>query len=329
MVDFQKLADELTNPQSLAGQLAAKSDEDIGQMSTDLCRQELGSIIAQTPRAVSGIRELSENSLASQVVIETEPTLASEMMGLVSDVPAVSSQTSYLAEFAMGLKVGAVRDFLRTKATAIVEAPYQCEALADLNSSAQQAVDQLNQPIPPMVNNLLGLRVVLSALGTDMMAPDAAQGLLALHVTQPEMFIGMAQMLVPGLAELNLAPGEPPVQVPPEMLPMPGIVLHAAQSAAAIGLSVGDGQQNSLIDFINKDGKANGVFLSANYDAAAFQNMANPMGADGSEEADSEASAVAEEFQKAYEQMAGRNDIRLSLSKDGFVIDTGTTFKNP
>lgn len=337
-MEFQKLANELTNPDSLAGQFISRSGHDLTAINSDPCRQEISSMIAHTPRAYSGIKEFSETAVGSQVVVETESSLAAELIALVSDVPVANAKSKFLAELALGLKTGPLRDFLRNKATAIVEQPYQCEALAQMNEYAQQASDQLNQPLPPMVNNLLGLRVAISRFGRGEAAPESAEGMIALHVTQPEMLIGMAQMLLPNLADLNMAAGEPPVRVPAEMIPMPDMVLYAAQSKSAIGISVGEGEQNALIDFINRQGKANGTFLSVNYDTATYLEMTGQLGPDNdfddhdnhdADDGDFNVMNIPKEFQKAQQQIADRTDTRLSFGKDGFIIDSKTSFKNP
>ncbi len=332
VIEFQKLMDQLTSEDTLAGQYIRRSGHDLAEINSDVCRQEFSSIIAHTPRAVAGIKELSETVGTSSMVVETESSLAGELMALVSDVPVANPKSSYLAELALGLKIGAVRDFLRNKASAVVSAPYQCEALADLNNRAQQLADQLNQPIPPMVNNLFGLRAAIRSI--DKNAPESSKGMISLHVTQPEMLVGMAQMLLPNLADMNLVVGAPPARVPAELIPMPGVVVYAAQGKSAIGLSVGEGEQDQLADFINQEGKSTGTFLSVNYDSAAFSEMTGDMTAQmGEDMPDSEALAshrdFVEQLQEEARKMMDRSDMRFSFSKDGLVIDNTSTLKNP
>jgi len=327
VMDLQKFADELLNPNSLTGQLLASEGNDLASAVTDQCRAEFTSIIAHMPYFYTGVTELSETSVSNQLVVQTGPGIAAELVNLVSDVPVANSKSAFLAELALGLKVGPLRDFLRSKAKAVIEQPYQCEYLLDMNARAQDAANQLNQPIPPMITNLLGLRVAISRLGQDQSAPESAEGMVALHVEKPEMLVGMAQMLVPSLAELNLAPGEPPVRIPSEILPIPGLVLYAAQSQSALGLSVGEGQQQGLANFIKQQGKANGTFLSVNYDTASYLDMAGQISADFID-ADG-AAGFAESFREVYRSMADRSDTRMGFTKDGLVIDSKMTFKNP
>jgi len=328
VMEFQKLVDQLADGESLAGQYASLTGHDFEGLDSEVCRQELRGIIARTPRAYTGLSELSETAVGNRVVLETEATLATELTALVADVPVVNSASTYLAELALGIKVGPVRDFLRAKADAIVAQPYQCEELAELNEHAQEASEQLNQPIPPMVNNLFGLRAAISSM--DKTAPESAKGLLALHVTQPEMLVGMAQMLVPGLAELDLTPGAAPVRIPSDMLPLPDLVIHAMQADTSLGLSVGEGEQDKLPGFIGQEGKSNGTFLSVNYDAAAYLEMTGSI--DMGEEYAAGEEAAEDLFGQIYDEykkLVDRNDTRLSFTKDGFVMDSTTTLKSP
>jgi hypothetical protein len=330
VLDFQKLVDEFLDPNSLAGQVLADSGHDLSGEITDQCRAEISSIIQHTPRIYSGIKELDADVIASQFVMETETSIAAQLVGLVSDVPHANSSSNYLAELALGLRVGALRDFLREKATAVLESPYECEHLLKLNDHAQQAADQLNQPIPPLVNNLMGLRVAVNRFGNDMSDINSAEGLIALHVSQPEMLVGMAQMLVPNLAELNLAPGEPPVLVPEEIIPVPGLVMYAAQSKEAIGLSVGEGQQAGLPDYLGQKGKANGTFFSANYDTASYMEVTGRLGTDTGDSGDhGMANDIAKDIQEAIKAVSDRTDTRLKFTQDGFVIDSRISFRDP
>lgn len=330
VLDIQKLVDEFLDASSLAGQVLAGSGHDLSSEITDQCRSEISSIIQHTPRVYSGVKELSEDAVSSQFVVETGSSIAKQLIGLVSGVPQANSNSSYLAELAIGLRVGAVRDFLREKAMAVLDSPYQCEQLLKLNDHAQQASDQLNQPVPPLVNNLLGLRVAISRFGSDMSDINSSEGLIALHVSQPEMLVGMAQMLVPNLAELNLAPGEPPVLVPPEIIPVPGLVMYAAQSKQAIGLSVGEGQQLGLSDYLGQQGKANGTFLSANYDTASYMDLTGKLGAYADQSGDHPmAINIAKDIQDAIKAVSNRTDTRFKFTKDGFVVDSRISFKDP
>jgi len=190
---------------------------------------------------------------------------------------------------------------------------------------------RLDQPMPPFVNNFLGVRASLDSLDFDFdNFPTEAHGLLALHVDKPEMFVGMAQMFLPDLSELNLARGEPPVLIPQSVLPIQGIVAYAAMSSDAIGLSVGEGEQDGLEAFLQRKPGPEGVFLSASYDAAAYAKYSRKMAQQAmrDEPADHDPHRqIAAKMQEALTAMAGRNTFVLSFAPEGLVADTRMTFK--
>jgi hypothetical protein len=255
-----------------------------------------------------------------------------------------SANSTRLLEFAFGLKVGAVTDYLLAKATAITQSPYQCEHLQDLNTHAAEALAKLNEPLPPFINNFRGVRLSLSQLSMGQSIPDAATGLLAVHVDQPELFVGMAQMFLPDLSTLQLVKGEPPVPLPPTLIPVPDSVAFAALTDTAIGVSMGAGEENGLVPYLEQANATDGTFLSMSYDSAAYLDFTSQL-ADGVDEfaehlddaADSDAVAQAEQnssvkeiseaMRRAYANAVDRSQITARFTPQGVVVDSRMTFK--
>lgn len=331
--DLELLADELMSGDSRAGRALAAAGID-AQASLDAqCRTEIRQIIGRAPRVYSGVTELTPDVVAYQVVIETDPALAKQMTALVSAVPGADATSMRVLEFAFGLNVGAVRDFVREKLAAIAASPYQCGHLQHLNAVAEQALARLSQPMPPLVNNFRGLRLSLDDLGGTPFNPGELEGVVAVHVDQPEMFVGMAQMFLPGLAELQLVKGGAPVPLPETVMPLPGAVAWAALSDDAIGLSLGAGEENRLQPLLDMPANATGTFLSANYDTALYLDYSNRL-ADtmtaSTDDPDREHSAIREIARaagEAYRAMAGRTDTRMGFTRDGVVAESRITFK--
>ena len=261
ILDIRKLADQFLQAETVAARaLALSGDFDPASLSQE-CVSEIHEIIDNAPRITMGTTELTTSAVSVQYRVETPTSLAGQLMGLVSKIPMVEAHSDRILEFAFGMKFGPVRDFLREKATAIVDDPYQCEHLTDLNSSASESLAQLNQPMPPFVNNFRGLRIRLSeiVMGHDSI-PQNARGHLAVHVEQPEMFIGMAQMFIPDLSTLSITPGDPPVRLPESLVPVPGIVAFAALSDDAIGLALGEGEESGLLPYLDRKTGPEGTF---------------------------------------------------------------------
>jgi hypothetical protein len=330
LLDFQMLADEFLNTDSLLSQALGQEGEDLPANLSAECKTEIRGIISHTPRVVGGTKELVADALAVQYVVETEAGLAQQLIDLVSDVPLVNAQSNRLLDFSLGMKFGAVRDFLRQKSESIIQAPYTCEHLQDLNNSAAEALEQLNQPLPPLVNNFKGLRLSLSKMGMAQPMPQEIEGLLAVHVDQPEMFVGMAQMFLPDLSGMTLVKGDPPVQLPASLIPIPNVVAFAAMSDKAIGISVGAGEEEHLPAFLARDSIDDGTFMSLNYDTVAYLEMTQKMG-ENRESEDTHANESREEItkaiQEAYKAMAGRSEVYLRFTENGLVIDSRMTFK--
>lgn len=342
LLDLSLLADEFLQPGSLLARVMHEAGATALDSLSNECKDEFRGIVSHTPRLIAGATELTPDSIGVEYVVETQPELGGQLAGLVSDVPMVDVVTSRMLEFAFGLKFGPARDFLRQKLTAITQTPYHCEHLLPLNDSATDALAKLSQPMLPLVNNFRGLRASLSRFSMNGSMPEGAEGLLALHVEQPEMFVGMAQMFLSDLAALNLVKGDPPVQIPSSLIPVPNITAFAALTDSAIGISIGAGEENGLIPYLAQKSGKDGTFLSVNYDTAAYldftrkmsknlQGLSVDMDDDGASNSSDAQQAVAveiaEAIQQAYKDVAGRTHMNMRFNEHGLVIGSRMTFK--
>ena len=159
ILDLRRLADRFLQPGTVASRMLADAGAFDAETLPEICVTEIHEIIENTPRVTMGTTELSPSAVAVQYRVETPVSLADQLIALVSRLPSIDDSSNRVLEFAFGMKFGAVRDFLREKATAITNDPYQCEHLSDLNRSAADALANLEQPMPPFVNNFRGLRL--------------------------------------------------------------------------------------------------------------------------------------------------------------------------
>ena len=327
-VDMQRLADELLNPASVTNtHLGPHMDHDPAALSP-ACNSEFRSLAAKAPRMTVGTTVLNANEVAMRYELELESPLASALVELVPDIPVAADGDSLLAA-SLALKVGKLRSFMLEKASAIVAEPYECEHLRGLNHQAGELVAQLNIPMPPMVNNLLGLRLRL-----DYVDPDGdfeqAKGLLALHVDQPEMFTGMASMMVPGLDELDLASQSDPVRIPEQVLRVDDFVVHALTGDQAIGLSLGEGYAEKLADFMDAGSEKEGVFFSVSYDMARQMELQGVIASKFSMDVDHHDAGHAdleEAVRATYAAMLDRSRTEMKFTPDGLTIDSHMSFK--
>lgn len=336
-LDLHKLADRFLQPETvLARLLAAEGEFDPAELEP-VCAGEIHGMIENMPMITFGTTELSESTVAYEYRLLHPESLAAELASLVANIPAAEAASSKLVEFAVGLRLGAARDFLREKALAITESPYQCTQLAELNQHASEALATLDQPVPPFVNNFRGLRMSLSEFNMDpsQVIPQKISGHVAVHVEQPQMFVGMAQMFLPDLSGLQLAPGDPPVAIPETLIPFPGAVAYAAMSDSAIAMSLGQGEEQTLPAFLERKNGPEGMFLSADYDMAAYleytDRLSDAYVADYQDDHDNDdpAQAIADAASEAFRAHAGRSRTTMTFAADGLVIKGKMTFRNP
>jgi hypothetical protein len=334
ILDMHRLVDELVRPESLAGRALASSEHQDHINLSAACVAEVHGIVDNAPVMTMGVRELTVNAVAMEYRVETPNSLAMQLMGLVSEIPAAKALSDQALEFAFGLKFGAARDFLMEKITSVVNQPYACEHLDKLNLQASEALVQMNQPMPPFLNNFRGIRVSLSEfiLGRESI-PESARGLLALHVEQPQMLTGMAQMFLPDLAELDITPGDPPVRLPENLVSTPGITAFAAMSSDAIGVALGESEEAGLPAFLAEKPGPEGMFLSASYDMSAYLDYSDifsnhvQVSGDSHDANHKGSNEIREAAAKAFREIADRNTTNLSFAADGLVIENRVTFK--
>jgi len=340
ILDLENLVEEFINPDSAFARVMAASGEYDPADMTPECTSEIRGLVSNMPRMTVGTKELTPAAIAIQYRVETKPSLAQQLIGLVARIPMANPLSERILEFSFGMRLGAARDFLREKAAAIMEDPYLCKHFQSINESAAETFTQLNQPMPPLVNNFRGLRLSLSEITMSNSIPENGRGLVAVHVEQPEMFVGMAQMFLPDLTELALAPNEPPVQLPASLVPVPNVVAFAAMTSEAIGLSVGDGEEDKLPEYLLEKAGPDGMFMSIAYDMVkyleytqGFENQFDQAQGETSDlDPEQEAALqsledIANSAREAYKSFADRSYTTLSLTPEGFVTDARMTFK--
>ena len=126
------------------------------------------------------------------------------------------------------------------------------------------------------------------------------------------------------------------MRLPQDLFPVPGVVAFAAMSSEAIGISVGEGEEAGLPDWLEARRGPEGMFLSLNYDTAADLDLTEQFagGRDvykedtgGADDAAMGPHAVAAAARKAFREMADRSETTMSFAPGGLVIDGRITLK--
>lgn len=336
--DLRKMAAELMQPDSRTRLGLSASGQVTWPEIDAVCSEEINGLIDRAPRFVVGTTELSANAIGIKYQLEMEPTLAGQMVKLVSDVPPASDNPALLASMSVAIQAGRLREFLLEKASELATNPFQCPQLQALNQVVNSGLAQMNRPMPPFIGNINGFRLQLDKIDLKNLGPENLSGILVLEIEKPQMLVGSAQMFVPGLDGLELEPGSEPVEVPQELMTMAieGMHLSVAMSKDALGLAMGKSQQAGLLDFLEAGGDNEGTFLSASYDIAAQMDLQDALQdqalTDASNDGDIDPEtermmAMIRATQQSYRDLLGRARLELRLVPEGFEIYNHVTFE--
>jgi len=159
---------------------------------------------------------------------------------------------------------------------------------------------------------------------------NQGNGLIALHVDKPEMFVGMANMMVPGFDALDLANQTEPVKLPQDVIQMPDLDVYALMGKNSIGAAIGEQFAGDLKEFMNVDTKNDGTFLSVSYDMAKQMKLQGSIAQYTGMDTGADQSSVheyAEAMRNSYMQVLGRSRVDVRFTNSGLVIDSVMTFK--
>lgn len=274
-VDFVRLVEFLgddANPvrRELAG---AVFGEKLPTMDPT-CKTEVRAIAGKFPRVVMGYTSLTPKQMAIHVQLEMDPALAKDFAASLVGAPGTAGKAEGLVDFALAVPVLKQKTFWLKQAKAVVDQPYACADLADVNESFAKLKQSLDTTIPPPASDLSGFRMVLNKLdfagGVDK--PDMT-GKLIVALTNPAGAVAMAQLALPSLKDVKLLPDGKPVALPADMAPAPVPPLFIAMNDQAIALSAGSGEEATLSAFLTAPAAAEPVFLRMRFTGAMYARL--------------------------------------------------------
>lgn len=246
------------------------------------CRSELDAIAAKMPRLAFGYTAFDAERMAMHVRLDLDQALAKSLAALPASLPGAGSNEA-LFDLAFALPILHGRDFLVAQADAIAATPFKCAMLADLNDSAKEAKDKLDQTIPPPIADLFGARATLDSL---VLADPATakeldvSGRILIGSNNPSFLTGLAQMAVPGLQKITLAPDGKAVAIPADALPAElggKFELHVAMTPKMLGISVGKDQAAKLEAAVAAKPASAGTVLESTVSGAIYSLAADAM----------------------------------------------------
>ncbi|MBU0551222.1 hypothetical protein KKB55_08550 [Myxococcota bacterium] len=257
----------------------------------EVCKQEIGGMVANMPRMTFGYTEATAEMWAMQYTLEMKPELAKALTKLITPVPGVGEESKAIFSFGLGLNVAELMSFAKVTVEAMKAKPYACPLLNDLNGAVGMAAMQLGQlkQLPPFVKNIHGFHFGLKDVKIDpKKGPTSVNACAFIRLDKPDEALQMLKGMAPPLAKLKVAMDGKPVAVPAELLkglPMP-VQAFIAMNDKGIALMIGEGEDKNAAKILGKKAPAEPALLSVGYDMVKVAALTKPlMGMVGGEEA--------------------------------------------
>lgn len=297
------------------------------------CRGEIAAIGAHFPRSSFGYTKFDVAEQSMNFEFELDAALRQQLAATIVPVAGMAASDDALMDMALSLPVLKWKDFWIKQADAVVAAPYKCSSLAKLNDSFTEMKQSLDRTVPPPLSNLLGIRFTLDkiALGKDGM-PDTAQtaGRLLVASDNPLLMVSMAQLGVPALKDLHLAPDGKAVALPTAGLPQP-IAMFVAANNSALAIAAGSGAETALPAYLGAPGGDGKTFLHVRVTGAFYgvygDLMDRLMTLKGTGE-HQELLDLQRQMYQRYRDWMAFTDVTLALGERGIVLKQTTRF-NP
>ncbi|MFK8052841.1 MAG: hypothetical protein AB8F65_07680 [Woeseiaceae bacterium] len=305
------------------------------------CKAEYKSIAAVMPRIAMGYTAVSGKEMSLLPVFEMREDIATALVPVASSVPGLTTESDALMKFGFGVNLKGLREFIESKVASIVEDPYQCAELANLNMSAMQMVESLNQPLPPIVYNFKGIAFELDNLhGIDLTnpsVPDSIDASLMLAFDNVEGLVQMGQMFVPPLAMMELSADGESVQIPQELLTGYNGEAFVAMSENLLSVASGKGASSKVASMVKTTDAGEPVLMAMSFDMAAYMTMINDVQKSAMDkieaaEGDADADVVKlleanDDMMKLYAEVFDREDVAIKPTANGLEMPVRITFQ--
>ncbi len=244
----------------------------------DTCRAELDALFAQVPRAVFGYTRMEARRMDASMRLDLAAPIAQSLQTLSMPPPGSDAAGGALYDIALSLPVLKLKDFLLARIEPVVASPYRCKAFAEWNSKAVELKGQLSQFVPPPLSDFTGLRLTLDRFDWPADGnPDLAARLLVAS-SNPAAIVGMAQLAVPALAQVQIPADGTAVTLPDGVIPnasgfLPSV--RVAMNTKALALASGDGDPT---EFLGAPAASDGQLLRVSFSGAFYTLLADMMG---------------------------------------------------
>ena len=278
VLDMAAAADYFINPSQHQSEMLNFMQIEDNMLSGE-CKTEFAGLVNNMPRMIAGSTGITDSSFNTQFILETDSEIGSDLSSIAGRVPAGNTQSAFA--FGMSFDLLAAKEVATKYVQRLVEKPYQCEHLLQLNQNAAQMQAQLNQPIPPFVGNFKGFNFSIDDLKLNPSAVDSGQpdkivegfkAQVMLAVDEAQGMLGMAQMMVPQLAEVKLNTDGSLVHLGDKLpvsgknIPFDAEFLYGALTENTVGLSIGHEDGGGLSELVKSEGDNKLMTFSATGD---------------------------------------------------------------
>jgi hypothetical protein len=273
-VDFVRLTERLSSAPTGSDAEFAKA-VGLPENTTDAtCRAEFLGIARKFPRFVMGAEELSATRMRIGAQLEMEPGLAQQFAAAIGPAPGTGAPGEGVVDVSIALPVLKLKDFWIKQADAVGAKPFACSGLTKLNDDFRQSKAKVDVTVPPPFSDALGVRFTLDKFSLDASGktPDVS-GKMVFASNNPLTTLAMAQLAVPGLAQLKLTADGKAVAVPAALVPTTSAPpLFVAMSDKAIGVAGGADERAALETYLRAPSAAEPVFMRM-YFSGKFYSM--------------------------------------------------------
>jgi hypothetical protein len=242
------------------------------------CSADMDRITAQFPRVAMGTRSFDAKSMDFSMVVELEPATAKAWQALAAPIPGEATATRSMFDAALSANVPKAVSLLGSMADAVIANPFQCEDLAELNSSMNELKAGLAQPTLAMAGSVTAARLGLMdlALDKDTMEPSRVAAYVAVASPTPMMLWGLAQQSVPQLAQVTLTQDNQVVTLPDGTFPTPlPLSFKVVATNGSLGVSAGEVGDADLQGAAALPAQADGTILAYGASGRFFTLLAD------------------------------------------------------
>jgi hypothetical protein len=276
--DLVRLTERLSSaPQGTDAQFATALGLPVPAAIDPVCKSEFLQIVHNFPRVVVGAEEINAQRLSISAELEIEAGLAQEIASAIGAAPGTGASADGIVDISVALPLLKLKDFWIKQADKIAAKPFACPELKELNEGYAQSKTKVDVTIPPPASDLTGARFTLDKIelgATPGGMPDVA-GKLLLTSNNPVALVAMAQLAVPQLKDLKLAPDGKAVALPAGLVPSPKAPpLFAAMSDKAIAIGAGAGEDAALGAYLKAAPANEAVFLRMSFSGKLYALIA-------------------------------------------------------